>query len=94
MLFFPIGEQPLVPTYLDLLGEGGAEHHRLPAALSGHRVLLHDTSDLGLETHVQHAISLIQNQVATGTNAAVKGRAGERRPWAPVQAAGRGTHLQ
>ena len=66
MLFFPIGEQPLVPTYLDLLGEGGAEHHGLTQALGGHGVLLHDAPDLGLEAHVEHAVRLVQNQVALG----------------------------
>jgi len=49
-------------VYLDLLGEGGGEHHGSALASRGHRVLLHDTADLWLKTHVQHAVSLVQNQ--------------------------------
>ena len=51
-------------VYLDLLGEGSTEHHGLTDAFRGHGVLLHDASDLGLKTHVQHPVSLVQHQVA------------------------------
>ena len=55
-------------SYLDLFGEGGAEHHGLSDAFRRHGVLLHDASDLGLETHVQHTISLVQDQEAAHTH--------------------------
>ena len=54
--------------YLDLLGEGGTEHHGLAHAFRWHCILLHDTSDLGLKAHVQHTIGLIQHKVATGND--------------------------
>lgn len=57
------GVEHHVGVYLDLLGEGSAEHHGLTDAFRGHGVLLHDASDLGLKTHVQHPVSLIQHQV-------------------------------
>ena len=50
-------------SYLDLLGEGGREHHCLPLPHAGHVVLLHDAADLWLKPHVQHPICLIQHQV-------------------------------
>lgn len=50
--------------YLDLFGEGCAEHHGLSDAFVRHGVLFHDASYLWLEPHVQHAICLIQDQVA------------------------------
>jgi hypothetical protein len=43
-------------TYLDFLGEGGAEHEGLPLASRRHVVALNDSTNLGLETHVQHTI--------------------------------------
>ena len=55
--------------YLDLLGEGGGEHHGL--ALAGHCVLLHDAADLRLKPHVQHAICLVQHQETRGRGASV-----------------------
>lgn len=51
-------------AHLDLFGKGGAEHHGLPDAFVRHCVLLHDASDLWLESHVQHAVGLIQHQEA------------------------------
>lgn len=47
---------------LDLLGERGTEQQSLAVAWWGHATLLHDLPDLGLETHIKHAISLIQSQ--------------------------------
>lgn len=38
--------------YLDLLREGGTEHHGLSDAFGWHCILLHNSSDLWLETHV------------------------------------------
>lgn len=55
------------PTYLDLFGKGSTEHHSPADAFWWHCVLFHNTSDLWLKTHVQHAISLIHNQVAAST---------------------------
>eukprot|EP00050_Salpingoeca_kvevrii_P012969 m.26036 g.26036 ORF g.26036 m.26036 type:complete len:636 (-) comp4524_c0_seq1:67-1974(-) len=49
---------------LHLLGERGAKHERDALAWGRHRVLLHDAANLRLETHVQHAVSLIQDEVA------------------------------
>ena len=48
--------------YLDLLGESGAEHESLALPSGHHVVLLDDSPDLGLETHVQHTIGLVQNE--------------------------------
>lgn len=56
------------PTDLNLLGEGGTEHHGLADAFRWHCILLHNASDLWLKTHVQHAVSLIQDQEAGETN--------------------------
>lgn len=50
--------------YLDLLWESGTEHHSLPDALGWHCILLHNASDLWFKAHIQHAVSLIQDQVA------------------------------
>lgn len=55
------------PSYLDLLGEGSTEHHGLPHAFRGHRVLLYNASDLWLKAHIQHAIGLVKDQEAVGT---------------------------
>lgn len=52
------------PAYLDLFGESGTEHHGLTDAFGRHCVLFNNSSDLWLKTHVQHAVSLIQDQVA------------------------------
>lgn len=50
--------------HLDLFREGSTEHHGLSDAFVWHGVLFHDASDLRFEAHVQHAICLIQDQVA------------------------------
>lgn len=49
-------------THLNLLGEGGTEHHSSPLPSRWHSVLLDYTTDLGLKTHVQHSVSFIQDQ--------------------------------
>jgi len=36
---------------------------------AGHVLLLDDAADLGLESHVQHAVSLVQGQVAAARQA-------------------------
>lgn len=48
---------------LNVAGEGGGEHERLALVDLGHVLTLNDTANLGLETHVKHAISLIKNKV-------------------------------
>lgn len=50
--------------YLDLLWESSTEHHGLANALRRHCILLHDASNLRFKSHVQHAVSLIQDQEA------------------------------
>ena len=47
---------------LDLLGERGGEHEGLPLPLLGHAELLHHFADLRLKAHVQHAVSLVQDE--------------------------------
>lgn len=54
--------------YLNLLGKGGTEHHGLACTFWWHGVLLHNTSDLWLKTHVQHSVSFIENQVTGEEN--------------------------
>eukprot|EP00042_Codosiga_hollandica_P051259 m.626658 g.626658 ORF g.626658 m.626658 type:complete len:338 (+) comp58246_c0_seq2:519-1532(+) len=50
--------------HLNLTGERGAEHERHARTGRGHGILLHNAADLRLETHVKHAISLVQNKVS------------------------------
>ena len=57
--------QEVPGEHLDLLGEGGGEHEGLPLASWRHVVLLHDPSDLGLETHVQHSVRFVKTEIAT-----------------------------
>mmetsp|Transcript_90555 Transcript_90555/g.245481 ORF Transcript_90555/g.245481 Transcript_90555/m.245481 type:complete len:424 (+) Transcript_90555:106-1377(+) len=47
---------------LAALRESGGEHHGLALVLARHVVLLADLPNLGLETHVQHAVRLVQHQ--------------------------------
>ena len=51
-----------MPADLYFLGEGGREHHSLSVSSTRHAILLHNTTNLRLKTHVQHTISFIQNQ--------------------------------
>ena len=48
--------------YLNLFGECGAEHEGLPLSSWWHVVLLHNATDLGLKSHVQHPVSLVKDQ--------------------------------
>ena len=48
---------------LNLSGEGGREHQSLPVVNAGHVALLDDGPDLGLETHVQHSVGLVEDEV-------------------------------
>ena len=55
--------QKISSKHLDVAGEGGGEHESLTVLNAWHILTLNNTSDLRLETHVQHTISLIKNQV-------------------------------
>ncbi len=61
--------QEVTSETLDLLGPGGGEHERLSVRTD----LLQDLANLGLETHVEHAIGLVHDKVG---NAAEVGLAG------------------
>lgn len=58
--------QEIAGEQLDLFREGSAEHERLSLVLAGHAVALDNVSDLGFETHIEHAIGLVEDQVAAG----------------------------
>lgn len=49
--------------HLNIAGEGGGEHESLAALHTGHVLTLHNSSNLRLETHVKHAVSLVKNEV-------------------------------
>ncbi|TFB02208.1 hypothetical protein CCMA1212_005838 [Trichoderma ghanense] len=49
--------------HLDVAGEGGREHERLSVSDGRHVLTLDDAADLGLETHVQHAIGLVEHEI-------------------------------
>lgn len=77
LLLYTAVKHPIAPPThlgqpLDLFGEGGGEHEGLALAGGGHVVLLHDATDLRLETHVQHPVSLIQHQVPVGEGGGVR----------------------
>ena len=51
-------------SHLDFLREGGREHESLPVSCLGHIILLYDTANLRFKSHVQHTVSLVQDQVS------------------------------
>jgi hypothetical protein len=55
--------EEVTSEHLDVAGEGGREHQSLALGNSGHVLTLDNASNLGLETHVKHAISLIEDEV-------------------------------
>jgi hypothetical protein len=55
--------QEVASEHLDVTGEGGGKHESLAAVGRRHVLTLDNTTNLGLETHVQHAVSLVENQV-------------------------------
>ncbi|GKT40846.1 uncharacterized protein ColSpa_01026 [Colletotrichum spaethianum] len=55
--------QEVASEHLDVAGEGGGEHESLAVLNIGHVLALDDTANLGLETHVKHAVSLIEHKV-------------------------------
>ena len=48
---------------LDLSREGGGEHERLTLKDAGHVFLINDSSNLRLETHVEHSVGFVKNEV-------------------------------
>ena len=50
--------------HLDVAGEGGTEHERLSFRDAGHVLSVDDSSNLGLETHVEHSVGLIEDEVS------------------------------
>ena len=56
--------QVLARHLLHLCREGGAEHERLPLGLVRQAVVLHQLLDVRREAHVEHAVRLVQHQVA------------------------------
>lgn len=55
--------QEITSQHLDVARERGREHQRLAVVHTRHILALDNTTDLGLETHVQHAVSLVKHQV-------------------------------
>jgi len=55
--------QEVASKHLDIAGESGREHERLAVLDAGHVLTLNNTTNLGLETHVKHAISLVKDKV-------------------------------
>lgn len=49
--------------HLNVAGEGGGEHESLAVLHAWHVLTFHDSSNLRLETHVKHAVSLVKNKV-------------------------------
>jgi hypothetical protein len=55
--------QEVAGEHLDVAGEGGGKHESLTVVDVRHVLLLDNTTNLGLETHVQHAVSLVEDKV-------------------------------
>lgn len=55
--------QEVASKHLDVTGERGREHESLAVVDRRHVLALHNTANLGFETHVKHAVSFIQDQV-------------------------------
>ena len=55
--------QEVLGEQLDVAGEGAAEHEGLALMNTRHVLALDDTANLRLETHVKHAIGLIEHEV-------------------------------
>lgn len=54
--------QEVASEHLDVAWEGGTEHESLAVLDVGHVLTLNNAANLRLETHVQHAISLIEDE--------------------------------
>ena len=55
--------QEISGEHLNIAREGGREHEGLTVLDTWHIFAFHNASNLGFETHVQHAISLVKDQV-------------------------------
>lgn len=55
--------EEVLGKHLDVAGEGGREHEGLALAGRRHVLTLDDAANLGLETHVKHTISLVEDEV-------------------------------
>jgi len=55
--------QEVASEHLDVAWESGGEHESLTALDAWHILALNNATNLWLETHVQHTISLIENKV-------------------------------
>jgi hypothetical protein len=55
--------QEISGEHLNVAGEGGGEHESLTVLDAWHILTLNNSANLGLETHVQHTISLVENKV-------------------------------
>jgi len=55
--------QKILGKHLNVSGECSTEHEGLTVRSAGHIFSLHDTSNLGFETHVKHAIGLVKDEI-------------------------------
>lgn len=55
--------QEVSGEHLDVAGEGSGEHESLTVLDVGHVLSFNDSANLRLETHVQHTVSLVENEV-------------------------------
>ena len=55
--------QEIAGEHLNVAGEGGRKHESLATSSRGHILALNNAANLRLETHVQHAIGLVENKV-------------------------------
>jgi hypothetical protein len=55
--------QEVAGKHLNVAGESGREHECLAGSGRRHVLALNNAANLRLETHVQHAVSLVKNQV-------------------------------
>ena len=55
--------QKVAGEHLDVAREGGREHEGLTLGSARHVLALHDTTNLGLETHVKHTIRLVEDEI-------------------------------
>ena len=51
-------------AYLNFFWKRSAEHKCLSVSRDGHRIFFDNSTDLGLETHVQHTIGFVQNEIS------------------------------
>jgi len=55
--------EEVLSKHLNVAREGGRKHESLAVLNARHILALNNTTNLGLETHVQHAVSLVKNQI-------------------------------